>query len=87
MCHYFKFIYTLKKAALLERLQQAIAASNSIRELAGNPLLLTMMAILNRNQELPRFRAKLYEEASKVLLHKWDFEVKEKLNNDRVDSY
>jgi len=46
-----------------------------------------MMAILNRNQELPRFRAKLYEEASKVLLHKWDFEVKEKLNNDRVDPY
>jgi predicted NACHT family NTPase len=77
----------LKKAALLERLQQAIAASKSIRELAGNPLLLTMMAILNRNQELPRFRAKLYEEASKVLLHKWDFEVKEKLNNDKLDPY
>ncbi|WP_445301118.1 NACHT domain-containing protein, partial [Microcoleus sp. Pol11C3] len=44
-----------------------------------------MMAILNRNQELPRFRAKLYEEASKVLLHKWDFEVKEELKNDKID--
>jgi predicted NACHT family NTPase len=85
--HDLTLIDRLKKADLLERLQQAIAASNSIRELAGNPLLLTMMAILNRNQELPRFRAKLYEEASKVLLHKWDFEVKEKLNNDRVDPY
>ena len=85
--HDLTLIDRLKKAALLERLQQAIAASNSIRELAGNPLLLTMMAILNRNQELPRFRAKLYEEASKVLLHIWDFEVKEKLNNDRVDPY
>ena len=85
--HDLTLIDCLKKAALLERLQQAIATSNSIRELAGNPLLLTMMAILNRNQELPRFRAKLYEEASKVLLHKWDFEVKEKLNNDRVDPY
>ena len=85
--HDLTLIDRLKKAALLERLQQAIATSNSIRELAGNPLLLTMMAILNRNQELPRFRAKLYEEASKVLLHKWDFEVKEKLNNDRVDPY
>ncbi|WP_445246313.1 NACHT domain-containing protein [Microcoleus sp. OTE_8_concoct_300] len=85
--HDLTLIDRLKKAALLERLQQAIAASNSIRELAGNPLLLTMMAILNRNQELPRFRAKLYEEASKVLLHKWDFEVKEKLNNDRIDPY
>jgi predicted NACHT family NTPase len=77
----------VKKAALFERLQQAIQQSRAIRELAGNPLLLTMMAILNRNQELPRFRAKLYEEASKVLLHKWDFEVKEKLNNDRLDPY
>jgi len=85
--HDLTLIDRLKKAALLERLQQAIAASDSIRELAGNPLLLTMMAILNRNQELPRFRAKLYEEASKVLLHTWDFEVKEKLNNDRVDPY
>jgi len=85
--HDLTLIDRLKKAALLERLQQAIATSNSIRELAGNPLLLTMMAILNRNQELPRFRAKLYEEASKVLLHKWDFEVKEKLNNDRIDPY
>ena len=83
--HDLTLIDRLKKAALLERLQQAIAASNSIRELAGNPLLLTMMAILNRNQELPRFRAKLYEEASKVLLHKWDFEVKEELNNDKID--
>ena len=74
-----------KSCKLLERLQQAIGESKAIRELAGNPLLLTMMAILNRNQELPRFRAKLYEEASKVLLHKWDFEVKEKLNNDKID--
>lgn len=54
------------------RLQKAIAASKAIRELAGNPLLLTMMAILNLNQDLPRDRARLYEEASEILLHKWD---------------
>jgi len=42
--------------------------------LAGNPLLLTMMAILNRNQELPRDRADLYAQASRVLLHQWDTE-------------
>lgn len=58
------------------RLQKAIAESKAIRELAGNPLLLTMMAILNRNQELPRGRARLYEEASKVLLYQWDVEGK-----------
>ncbi|MBD1813456.1 HEAT repeat domain-containing protein, partial [Microcoleus sp. FACHB-DQ6] len=83
--HELTFTDRLKKAAILERLDKAIGESRAIRELAGNPLLLTMMAILNRNQELPRFRAKLYEEASKVLLHKWDFEVKEELSNDNID--
>lgn len=57
-----------------ERLQRAIDTSKSIAELAGNPLLLTMMAILNRNQELPRDRAELYNQASRVLLHQWDVE-------------
>jgi predicted NACHT family NTPase len=57
-----------------ERLQRGIDTSKSIAELAGNPLLLTMMAILNRNQELPRDRAELYNQASRVLLHQWDVE-------------
>jgi len=83
--HELTFTDRLKKAASLERLDKAIGESRAIQELAGNPLLLTMMTILNRNQELPRFRAKLYEEASKVLLHKWDFEVKEELKNDKID--
>ncbi len=84
--HDLTFTDRLKQAASLERLDKAISESRAILELAGNPLLLTMMAILNRNQELPRFRAKLYEEASKVLLHKWDFEVKEKLGHHKIDS-
>jgi predicted NACHT family NTPase len=33
-----------------------------------------MMAILNRHQELPRDRAELYNQASRVLLHQWDVE-------------
>ncbi|SJZ85418.1 NACHT domain-containing protein, partial [Trichlorobacter thiogenes] len=57
-----------------DRLQKAIHESKSIAMLAGNPLLLTMMAILNRNQELPRDRADLYTQASRVLLHQWDTE-------------
>ena len=57
-----------------ERLHKAISDSKAIRELAGNPLLLTMMAILNRNQELPRDRPELYNQASRVLLHQWDVE-------------
>ena len=62
-----------KERELLQvRMERAITESQSIRELAGNPLLLTMMAILNRNQELPRNRVALYREASRVLLDDWD---------------
>jgi hypothetical protein len=57
-----------------ERLKKAIHNSRSIAMLAGNPLLLTMMAILNRNQELPRDRIDLYGQAARVLLHQWDTE-------------
>ncbi len=57
-----------------DRLNRAIQNSKAIRELAGNPLLLTMMAILNRNQELPRDRPELYNQASRLLLHQWDVE-------------
>ncbi len=31
-----------------------------------------MMAILNRNQDLPRDRVELYQQASRVLLHEWE---------------
>ena len=54
------------------RLLGSIDNSSAFRELAGNPLLLTMMAILNRFEELPRDRATLYERASELLLQRWD---------------
>jgi len=57
-----------------ERLKKAIDESSAIRELAENPLLLTMMAILNRNQKLPRDRPELYKQASQLLLYQWDVE-------------
>ncbi len=55
-----------------ERLQRVINESKAIAELAQNPLLLTMMAILNLKRELPRDRGELYKDASEVLLHNWD---------------
>ena len=55
-----------------DRLQTAIRDTAAIRELADNPLLLTLMALLNRYKELPRDRNTLYEEASKLMLHQWD---------------
>ncbi|WP_141105987.1 NACHT domain-containing protein, partial [Nodularia sp. NIES-3585] len=72
--HELTFSDEADKVRKRERLQRGIETSKSIAELAGNPLLLTMMAILNRNQELPRDRAELYNQASRVLLHQWDVE-------------
>jgi|GEM_PF-2407273 len=75
-----------ERAEIRQRLQTAIQDSPAIRALAGNPLLLTMMAILNRKQELPRKRADLYEESAKVLLYQWDIEYKKlQLTLDDVD--
>lgn len=64
------------KVRLKQRLKDAIANSKAIQNLADNPLLLTMMAILNRRQELPRDRADLYDQASRVLLYHWDVDHK-----------
>jgi Trp operon repressor len=66
----------LDKVRLKQRLKDAIANSRAIANLADNPLLLTMMAILNRRQELPRDRADLYDQASRVLLYHWDVDHK-----------
>jgi len=57
-----------KRASLLQAIQQ----SPAIQQLAGNPLLLTLMAILNRShQELPRDRVELYSQCARLLLHQW----------------
>jgi hypothetical protein len=72
--HEVTFDDPVQAAPKRDRLQKATKESKSISMLAGNPLLLTMMAILNRNQELPRDRAELYAQASRVLLHQWDTE-------------
>jgi len=83
--HELTFTDEALKVSKRERLQQAIKTHSAIGELAGNPLLLTMMAILNRKQELPRDRPTLYEKASEVLLHQWDVEQK-LLENPKIDS-
>jgi NACHT domain/HEAT repeats len=67
------------KDRLKQQIKQAIKDSPAIQNLADNPLLLTMMVILNRRQPLPRDRAELYDQASRVLLHNWDVDHK-KLN-------
>jgi hypothetical protein len=61
---------------LAYRLSQAIARSAPLQDLAENPLLLTMMAILNQEKELPSDRLNLYDQASQVLLRRWDVDHK-----------
>lgn len=71
-----------------DRLKNSIHTSPAFLELAGNPLLLTMMAILNRKQELPKSRPALYEQASQIMLQEWDKErgvpEHEKLDSDII---
>ena len=67
-----------------QRLLKAMAESRSIRELAGNPMLLTILAIIGKGQELPRERWKLYDHAATVLVHHWD--VNKHLRDERIDA-
>jgi len=56
-----------------ESLLEAIQNNERVRELAVNPLLLTVIALVQRYRaQLPERRTELYEEAIEVLLGKWD---------------
>ncbi|MFF7991473.1 NACHT domain-containing protein [Kitasatospora xanthocidica] len=63
-------------ARLVERITGAVDFSRPIRELAGNPLLLTILAIIGRRQTLPRDRQGVYEHAVRVLVAHWDRDTK-----------
>ena len=65
-----------------DRLLTAIEDSRSIGEMAGNPLLLTILAIIGRHQELPRDRWKVYDYAATVLVERW--EVNRHLHDERL---
>jgi len=66
--------YTLQQAKRqTEALLEAIRGNERVRELAVNPLLLTVIALVQRYRaQLPERRTELYEEAVEVLLGKWD---------------
>ncbi|MFF2746919.1 NACHT domain-containing protein [Kitasatospora sp. NPDC058048] len=61
---------------LFDRITSAVEASRPIRELAGNPLLLTILTIIGRRQTLPRDRQGVYEHAVRVLVAHWDRDTK-----------
>ncbi|MFD9786942.1 NACHT domain-containing protein, partial [[Kitasatospora] papulosa] len=57
---------------LSRRVTAAVDGSASVRELAGNPMILTILAIIGRRRELPRDRRTVYEHAVAVLVEHWD---------------
>ena len=59
-----------------QSLIQKIIDNPRLMELAGNPLLLTMMAVIYKHQDLPEQRWKLYERCTDVLLEDWDIKRK-----------
>ncbi|MFF3208036.1 HEAT repeat domain-containing protein [Streptomyces sp. NPDC002962] len=61
---------------LAGQLVAAVTDSRPVRELAGNPLLLTILAIIGRRKVLPRDRRGAYEHAVTVLVAHWDQQAK-----------
>ncbi|HYC91666.1 MAG TPA: DUF4062 domain-containing protein [Thermoanaerobaculia bacterium] len=69
----------------LARIASELEASQSVRVLAGNPLLLTILAIIGKSRDLPRDRWMLYEHASAVLINHWD--VNRQLKDTSIAPY
>lgn len=55
-----------------ERLRKTLAEVPAVRDLCKNPLLLTLVALLSRGDELPRRRHNLLGRAAELMLGQWD---------------
>lgn len=55
-----------------QRLERALVESHPLRELCKNPLLLTLIVLLNRGDELPRRRHLLYRRAVELMAVQWE---------------
>ncbi|MEU8653788.1 HEAT repeat domain-containing protein [Streptomyces sp. NPDC048737] len=62
----------VEAARLRDRLLTAIDGSPAAGELAGNPMMLTMLALRGEHQDLPRDRRGVYEHAVSAFLAQWD---------------
>ncbi|MFF5494601.1 HEAT repeat domain-containing protein [Streptomyces aquilus] len=71
---------------LCRRLTDAVGHSRPVAELAGNPLLLTILAIVGRRRELPRDRLGVYRHAVAVLVAHWDQHAKHLRAPDDVEA-
>ncbi|MEM7588108.1 MAG: NACHT domain-containing protein, partial [Acidobacteriota bacterium] len=55
-----------------QRILGSLEKSRPVRLLAGNPMLLTIMALIAQLRELPRERWRFYDHAAEVLCHHWE---------------
>lgn len=62
----------VESARLQRRLLTAMADSKAIAELAGNPLLVTILTIIGKRQALPKARRDVLKHAVTVLVQHWD---------------
>ncbi|MGW4378325.1 HEAT repeat domain-containing protein [Kitasatospora sp. NPDC004531] len=59
-------------AQLTQRLSGAVRGVRAVAELAGNPLLLTILASVGLGRTIPRERREVYAHAVDVLTEQWD---------------
>ena len=63
-------------------LLETVGRRPQLKALAGNPLMLTIMALVARSRKLARSRADLYRQALDLLCHGWDYRKGLKLPED-----
>ncbi|NQE37245.1 NACHT domain-containing protein [Microcoleus asticus] len=65
--------FQAKESAKAEEFIQQLRENNRIRELATNPLLLTLLCLVfEESAKFPGLRSDLYEEGVDILLRRWD---------------
>jgi hypothetical protein len=73
LCHRVFFHSEEERAARLARLQRKLRDFHHMAELASNPLLLTLLCLINRRSgALPENRTQLYESAARLMIYDWE---------------
>lgn len=70
--HWYRYYSLEGTERTAQGLVQRIIDSPRLLDLAGNPLLLTMMAVIYKDRDLPVERWRLYERCADTLLEDWD---------------
>ncbi|HEY6886828.1 MAG TPA: DUF4062 domain-containing protein, partial [Solirubrobacter sp.] len=70
--HWYRYYSLEGTERTAQGLVQRIVESPRLLDLAGNPLLLTMMAVIYKDRDLPNERWRLYERCAETLLEDWD---------------